>query len=37
MKKTNIEKILYREESKKIAEKVRTETLIKASLYGIRS
>ncbi|BBJ28242.1 hypothetical protein ATHSA_1145 [Athalassotoga saccharophila] len=36
MKKQDIEKVLYKEESKKLAEKVRTETIIKASLYGIR-
>ncbi len=36
MKKQDIEKVLYKEESKKLAEKVRIETIIKASLYGIR-
>lgn len=36
MKKQDIEKILYKEEGKKIAEKARIETIIKASIYGIR-
>ncbi len=36
MKKQNLEKIIDKEENRKLAEKIRTETLIKASLYGIR-
>ncbi len=34
--KKDMEKILNKEESKKIAEKARIETLIKATIYGIR-
>lgn len=37
MKNKDVEKILYKEESRKLVEKIKIETLIKASIYGIRS
>ncbi len=36
MKEKDMEKIFNREENKKMAEKVKVETLIKATVYGIR-
>jgi hypothetical protein len=36
MKVKDMEKILNKEENKKMAEKTKVETLIKATIYGIR-